>query len=226
MLTFSEENYLKSIFHIANQKDEEPHAGTNELATHLGLKPASINNMLKKLKEKKLIDYEKYGKIALTESGVQMATAIVRKHRLWETFLYEKLGFPWDEVHEIAEQLEHIQSDKLIERLDRFLSSPKFDPHGDPIPNAAGAFEKTSQKTLAEIPVSGTCIMVGVKDNSAVFLKHADSLQLYLNQTIRVHAHQEYDALTIIEVAGKRYAVGQKFLGQIFVEEIFVEETS
>ncbi len=220
MLTFTEENYLKSIFHITHQKPEDPHVGTNELAVHLGLKPATINNMLKKLKEKKLIDYEKYGKITLTETGSLFATGIVRKHRLWETFLFEKLGFSWDEVHELAEQLEHIQSDKLIERLDRFLGGPKFDPHGDPIPNARGEFEKTSEKTLDEIPVSKTCRMVGVKDNSATFLKYADSLNLHLHQTIRVHSRQEYDALTHIEVAGKTYTVSQKFTENIFVEDL------
>lgn len=219
MLTYTGENYLKSIFHIAQQRPEDPAVGTNELATHLGLKPATINNMLKKLKEKQLIDYEKYGKITLTPTGLQLATGIVRKHRLWETFLFEKLGFSWDEVHELAEQLEHIQSDKLIERLDRFLANPRFDPHGDPIPNEHGEFEKTSEKTLAEIPVSGTCRMVGVKDNSAAFLQYADSLNLHLNQQIRIRNRQDYDALTQIEVAGILYTVSQKFTEQILVED-------
>ncbi len=138
-LTFTEENYLKALFKIGYDKVLSE-VGTNELATHLTVKPATANNMLKKLKEKTLVDYEKYGKIMLTPKGKKRAISIVRNHRLWETFLYEKLSFSWDEVHEVAEQLEHIKSAKLIDRLDEFLDFPALDPHGDPIPNKNGEF--------------------------------------------------------------------------------------
>jgi DtxR family transcriptional regulator, Mn-dependent transcriptional regulator len=134
-MTLVEENYIKALFHISYDNDKFRVVGTNELAHHLGVKPATANNMLKKLKEKKYLSYEKYGKISLTSTGKKSALLLVRKHRLWETFLYEKLDFTWDEVHEVAEELEHINSEKLIEKLDKLLNFPKFDPHGDPIPN-------------------------------------------------------------------------------------------
>jgi len=122
---------------------DKTEAGTNEIANHLGIKPASANDMLKKLKDKKLIQYERYGKSSLTKEGKKLAIEIVRKHRLWESFLFEKLAFNWDEVHEVAEQLEHIQSKKLIDKLDQFLNYPSTDPHGDPIPNAKGEWPTT-----------------------------------------------------------------------------------
>src|SRR3954454_8694896 len=150
MLSHTEENYLKALFHLTTESIDKSKAGTNELAAHLNVKPASVNDMLKKLKEKKLISYEKYGKISLTAEGKRKAVDIIRKHRLWETFLYEKLEFSWDEVHEIAEQLEHIQSQKLVDKLDKFLKYPQFDPHGDAIPNAKGEMKAPFKKTLAE----------------------------------------------------------------------------
>lgn len=138
VLSYTEENYLKGIFKLTIEMADKTEAGTNEIASHLGIKPASANDMLKKLKEKKLIKYERYGKSSLTKEGKKLAIEIVRKHRLWESFLFEKLAFNWDEVHEVAEQLEHIQSKKLIDKLDQFLNYPSTDPHGDPIPNAKG----------------------------------------------------------------------------------------
>ncbi|MEO0066766.1 MAG: hypothetical protein RI983_2092 [Bacteroidota bacterium] len=138
VLSYTEENYLKGLFKLTIELGEKEEAGTNEIAAQLGVKPASVNDMLKKLKDKKLIQYERYGKSSLTKEGKKRAIEIVRKHRLWETFLHEKLDFNWDEVHEVAEQLEHIQSKKLIDKLDQFLEYPSIDPHGDPIPNAKG----------------------------------------------------------------------------------------
>src|SRR5215218_3993071 len=159
MLSSTEENYLKALLHLTLISDKEE-AGTNEIAAYLGVKPATANDMFKRLKEKKLIRYEKYGKVSLVEKGRMLATDVLRKHRLWETFLYEKLEFTWDEVHEVAEQLEHIQSDKLIEKLDKFLNYPQFDPHGDVIPNAKGEMRTSFRKTLAEIEPGKTCKMV------------------------------------------------------------------
>ena len=132
MLTYTEENYLKALLKSTFENGTNK-AGTNELALLLVVKPATVNHMLKKLKEKELVDYEKYGKIKLTNKGKKIALYIIRKHRLWETFLYQKLEFSWEEVHEVAEQLEHIQSEKLVDKLDKFLDYPEFDPHGDPI---------------------------------------------------------------------------------------------
>lgn len=143
VLSYTEENYLKGLFKLTLDIGAKEEAGTNEIASHLGIKPASVNDMLKKLKDKKLIKYEKYGKSSLTKEGKKLAIEIVRKHRLWETFLFEKLAFSWDEVHEVAEQLEHIQSKKLIDKLDQFLNYPAKDPHGDPIPNSKGEWPAT-----------------------------------------------------------------------------------
>ncbi|WP_243389180.1 metal-dependent transcriptional regulator, partial [Flavobacterium psychrophilum] len=135
-MTFSEENYLKTIYHLTTISDSE--VSTNAIAEKMETKASSVTDMLKKLSEKDLINYKKYQGVSLTETGSLSAKMIVRKHRLWEVFLVEKLDFPWDEVHDIAEQLEHIKSEKLINKLDDFLGNPTEDPHGDPIPNANG----------------------------------------------------------------------------------------
>ncbi len=143
-----EEDYLKALFHLTVERGTT--AGTNELADYLGVSPASVNGMLKKLKAKTLVKHEKYAKPSLTKQGKRVAIELIRKHRLWETFLYEKMNFTWDEVHEVAEQLEHIRSDKLIEELDKFLGFPRLDPHGDAIPDAKGKYEPVRKITLAE----------------------------------------------------------------------------
>ncbi len=217
MMTLTEENYIKAIFQIAYKNERLIEVGTNELALQLGVKPATVNNMLKKLKEKKFITYEKYGKISLTKSGNERAVIMVRKHRLWETFLYEKLDFTWDEVHEVAEELEHINSEKLIQKLDKFLNFPKFDPHGDAIPNEKGEFITMPKKLLSDVAVSKSCKMVAVKDNSTNFLQYVVSVGLALNNNIKIISRQDYDALTIIEVNGKQCSVSQKFTENIYV---------
>lgn len=215
-LSYTEENYLKSIFKIGTDNGSEE-AGTNELAAYLSVKPASVNEKLKKLKEKKLVNYEKYGKIKLTKTGENLAIDIVRKHRLWETFLYEKLEFSWDEVHEVAEELEHINSKKLIDKLDKFLEYPQYDPHGDPIPNEKGIFKKQSKKTLAKVAVGKFCKMVAVKDNSSPFLQYVVGLGLGINNKIKVISREDFDGMTTIEINGKQKAVSQKFAENILV---------
>ncbi len=217
MLSFTEENYLKTVFQITTESAIKLEAGTNEIAEHLGVKPASANDMLKRLKEKKLIKYEKYGKSALTKEGKKIAIEIVRKHRLWETFLFEKLAFSWDEVHEVAEQLEHIQSKKLIDRLDQFLNYPSHDPHGDTIPNSKGELNIQVRKTLLEETVGHQCKMVGVKDNSAAFLQYVDKLGLAINKTIKIKSKEVYDDLIEIEVNGIKNNVSPKFAENIII---------
>jgi DtxR family transcriptional regulator, Mn-dependent transcriptional regulator len=216
MLSFTEENYIKAILKITlNSGNDE--VGTNELASSLNVKPATANDMLKKLKEKKLVDYEKYGKITLTSEGKKNAIYVIRKHRIWETFLYEKLDFSWEEVHEVAEQLEHIQSPKLIDKLDKLLDYPAFDPHGDPIPNKFGELTIKFKKTLAEVSEGTNCKMVAVKDNSSTFLKYVDEVGLIINNEIKVLSKKEYDASTTIEVQGKQSTVSKKFAQNIYV---------
>lgn len=217
MLSQTEENYLKALFHLTSETAQKAEAGTNELAAVLSVKPATANDMLKKLKEKKLINYEKYGKISLTSTGKKQAIGVVRKHRLWETFLYEKLEFSWDEVHEVAEQLEHIYSPKLIEQLDKFLGYPEFDPHGDAIPNAKGEFKLQVRKTLSQVPVGKTCKLVAVKDNSAPFLLYVVSVGLGLSSKMKVVSRQKYDGTVEIEVDGKKSVVSERFAENIYV---------
>lgn len=216
MLSYTEENYLKALLKIS-QDNKTNGVGTNELATILSVKPATANDMLKKLKEKKLVDYKKYGKIFLTALGKKKAIYVLRKHRLWETFLYEKLNFTWDEVHEVAEQLEHIQSEKLIEALDKFLGYPEYDPHGDPIPNINGELKEQTKIKLSDVPIGSTCKMVGVKDTSKTFLQYIAKVGLCVNDEITVVSKQDYDAIMVIEKQGVKLTVSEKFTNNIFV---------
>ena len=219
MLSFTEENYLKALLKISFDTGNNE-VGTNELAMSLGVKPATANNMLKKLKEKELVAYEKYGKITLRDEGKKRALYIVRKHRLWETFLFEKLDFGWEEVHEVAEQLEHIQSQKLIDKLDKYLEFPEFDPHGDPIPNRHGEIKIQYNTTLAEIAIGYKCKMLAVKDNTTAFLTYVVKVGLGLNNEIKVISKQAYDDLLLIEVNGVQSSVSQKFAENIYVSEL------
>jgi len=216
MLSKNEEDYLKGLYQLISVQSENK-VGTNQLAQQLEVTPASVNNMLKKLKTKLLVDYKPYGKIELTDDGKTIAVDLVRKHRLWESFLYEKLDFSWDEVHEVAEQLEHIKSDKLIEKLDLFLGSPKFDPHGDPIPDKEGNISKIGKKTLAEIPSDTSCRLVSVKDNSAAFLQYVSQIGLQLKSQIKVIDRQDFDNSLVIEIDGKKVSVSEKFCLNVFV---------
>lgn len=216
MLSPTEENYLKALLKMIISSGTEE-IGTNQLAHHLTLKPATVNDMLKRLKDKDLVDYQKYGKIKLTQLGKSHATSTVRKHRLWETFLHEKLSFSWDEVHDVAEQLEHIQSEKLIIQLDKFLNYPNFDPHGDPIPNENGELKIQYKKKLSEVAPGKTCQMIAVNDNSSLFLQYVAQVGLKLNTIIKIVSKQEYDSITIIEIDGYKSSVSQKFTENIFV---------
>lgn len=217
MVSQAEENYLKALFHLTNEIQEKTEAGTNELAEILDVTPATVNNMLKKLKEKELVSYEKYGKITLTKKGRRLAVETIRKHRLWETFLYEKLNFTWDEVHEVAEQLEHIKSAKLVEQIESLLNYPETDPHGDPIPNAKGEIRFSKRKTLAEIEVGKICKLIAVKDNSSSFLQYVVKLGLGLSSKIKIVSRQEFDGSMEIEVNKVRSSISKKVAQNLFV---------
>ncbi|MDQ5929978.1 MAG: DtxR family transcriptional regulator, Mn-dependent transcriptional regulator, partial [Bacteroidota bacterium] len=164
-MTFSEENYLKTIYHLTTLSVNG--VSTNAIAEKMETKASSVTDMLKKLAEKDLVDYKKYQGVSLTDNGRLAAKMIVRKHRLWEVFLVEKLHFAWDEVHVIAEELEHIKSEKLINKLDDFLGNPTEDPHGDPIPNAVGQIISIEKQLLSELSTNEKAICVGVKDSSS-----------------------------------------------------------
>lgn len=217
-LSNTEENYIKGLFQLTIEVGNKTEAGTNEIANHLGIKPASVNDMLKKLKDKKLIQYEKYGKSSLTKEGKKLAVDIVRKHRLWETFLFEKLAFSWDEVHEVAEQLEHIKSKKLIDQLDRFLGFPSVDPHGELIPNAKGEFKIKAKLTLSQGQLGGRYTVIGVKDDSSAFLQYVDKVGCTMGAKIKIVSHQSFDDTLEIEVKKLKLLVSSKFTENIYVE--------
>lgn len=190
-ISFTEENYLKAIFKICEHTNKE--ATTNAIAQELSTSAASVTDMVKRLSEKNLINYEKYKGVTLTKEGNRVATYLIRKHRLWEVFLVDKLNFSWDEVHAIAEQLEHIKSDSLIERLDSFLGYPKFDPHGDPIPDANGNFTFRKQILLADLQINNKGIIVGVQEHTPQFLRYLEQMGLILGATVEVFERFEYD---------------------------------
>lgn len=214
-MTFSEENYLKTIYHLTNLLDSE--VSTNAIAEKIATKASSVTDMLRKLAEKDLIHYKKYQGVSLTENGRLAAKMIVRKHRLWEVFLVEKLHFRWDEVHDIAEQLEHIQSDKLINKLDNFLGHPTEDPHGDPIPDVNGRIIKIEKQLLSELLESQHGICVGVKDTSSEFLKYLDKQEIALGSKIKILSIETFDQSLRIEVDSKELTISHKIAGNLFV---------
>lgn len=217
-LTQTEENYLKALFHLSEEFSLKSEVGTNELANHLSLTAASVNDMLKKLKAKSLVDYQKYGKITLTAEGRKIAVSIVRKHRLWETFLFEKLDFSWDEVHDVAEQLEHIKSPKLIAKLDEFLGFPTHDPHGDVIPDIKGEFKEFHHRSLTDVPVASVCTILAVKDDGVDFLQYITNLGLKLHQKISIIAIHPFDNSIEIKINDSIKNISKKVADNIFVE--------
>ena len=200
-LSQSEENYIKAIYSL--QEKNKGSISTNDLAEKMDTKASSVTDMVKRLADKKLITYVKYQGCALTKEGVKTALKTIRKHRLWETFLVEKLKFGWDEVHDIAEQLEHVQSQKLTNQLDEFLNFPKYDPHGDPIPDKEGDFVKREETVkLNELPLNKKAIVIGVSDGSPSFLRYLDSHKITLGTTIEVLEIFEFDESRKVAVSG------------------------
>ena len=217
-MTFSEENYLKTIYHLTTISDSE--VSTNAIAEKMETKASSVTDMLKKLAEKDLVNYKKYQGVSLTEKGSLSAKMIVRKHRLWEVFLVEKLNFPWDEVHDIAEQLEHIKSEKLINKLDDFLGNPTEDPHGDPIPNANGQIISIEKQLLSELNEKQVGICVGVKDTSSEFLKYLDKQEIALGSKIEIISKETFDLSLKIKVDSKELTISNKIASNLFVKII------
>ncbi|KDN56545.1 metal-dependent transcriptional regulator [Flavobacterium seoulense] len=215
-MTFSEENYLKAIYHLT--ASSEAGVSTNAIAEVMETKASSVTDMLKKLAEKDLVNYKKYQGVSLTENGKLAAKMIVRKHRLWEVFLVEKLAFSWDEVHDIAEQLEHIKSEKLINKLDDFLGNPTEDPHGDPIPNAQGHLPKIEKQLLSDLIEGQKGICVGVKDTSSEFLKYLDKQGIALGSPIEILGKESFDLSLRIKVDEKPLNISNKIATNLFVK--------
>ncbi|MFB6306380.1 MAG: metal-dependent transcriptional regulator, partial [Flavobacteriales bacterium] len=182
-------------------------ANTNAISEMLNTKPSSVSDMLKKLSEKGYVNYEKYRKPDLTDKGTKSAIKIIRKHRLWETFLVEKLGFKWDEVHDIAEELEHVSSDDLTNRLENFLNFPQFDPHGDPIPDKNGNLQPHRDYMLGDLKEGETAIIVGVKDSSSAFLQYLEKTKLILGVKIKVEEIFEFDQSMNVTINDKEKAI-------------------
>ncbi len=216
MFTLAEENYLKAIFHL--EHDFHGEVSTNAIAESMETKPSSVTDMVQKLGEKKLLTYKRYKGVKLTAEGKKVATNVIRKHRLWEVFLVEKLNFHWDEVHEIAEQLEHIQSEELILRLDKFLGSPEFDPHGDPIPDKHGVLKRTEKKLLSEIDKNQKGVCVGVKESSPEFLQYLDKKKISIGTKITVLGKEFFDGSMIIQVASEQFFISHKIAENLYVQ--------
>lgn len=202
MLSFTEENYLKAIYHLSEAGMKA--VLTNEIAETMSTKAASVTDMIKKLSAKKMIAYEKYYGVKITKSGKAEALMIIRKHRLWETFLVQKLQFNWDEVHDVAEQLEHIQSTLLIEKLDELLGFPTADPHGHPIPDKNGKIHEVRQIPLSECSGKKKCTVRSVKHGSPSLLQYLSKIGMYIGASVSILEKIEFDGSLEILIDGKK----------------------
>ena len=215
-MTISEENYLKVIYHLSLVSPKG--INTNAIAGMLNTKASSVTDMMKKLSDKELVEYQKYQGVTLTEKGFHSAKMIVRKHRLWEVFLVDKLNFSWDEVHEIAEELEHIKSEVLINKLDAFLDFPTFDPHGDPIPNADGEIMKINKLLLSDSELNKEYQCVGVKDSSSNFLQYLDKQKIALGSKITVKEKESFDDTLLVEIDSREMTLSNKIANNLYVK--------
>ncbi len=215
MYSLSEENYLKAIFHL--EAELTGHISTNAIAERMDTKASSVTDMVKKLSDKHLLVYVKYKGVSLTELGRLAAVKVIRKHRLWEVFLVDKLDFAWHEVHDIAEQLEHIQSEKLIDSLATFLGNPGFDPHGDPIPDKPGNFKKVHKKLLADANVGDNGICVGVKESQDQFLQYLSRNSIGIRSVITINSRESFDGSMQITTSGKPIFISNEVANNIYI---------
>lgn len=219
MLTHSEENYLKTIYNLSVEKNKS--VSTNAIADKLNTKAASVTDMIQKLANKGLASYYKYKGVRLTQAGDKEALKVVRKHRLWEVFLVKELDFNWDEVHEIAEQLEHIKSPELINRLDKFLEHPKFDPHGDPIPDSNGVMASNPTTTLNMLAQGETCKVICAKDSSSDLLLFLDKVKISLGAKIEIVDYLEFDGSYSVKVDNANpITLSSKVAENIFIDKV------
>ncbi len=218
MFTLSEENYLKAIYHLELGSDKG--ISTNAIAEQLQTKASSVTDMIKKLSEKKVVVYKKYKGVNLTIFGKKTAANIVRKHRLWEVFLVEKLDFSWDEVHDVAEQLEHIKSPKLINQLDALLGFPTHDPHGDPIPDKEGNLKTIEKKLLSTLAKNETGICIGVDDSSSEFLQFLDKKGITLGKQITVLEKEGFDDSLYIKAGDEKLSISKKIANNLYIKKI------
>jgi DtxR family transcriptional regulator, Mn-dependent transcriptional regulator len=215
MLSLAEENYLKAIYHLS--QDGSKAVLTNEIAEVMTTKAASVTDMIKRLSGKGFISYEKYHGVEISGPGKSEALMVIRKHRLWETFLVEKLGFTWDEVHDVAEQLEHIQSFILIEKLDAFLGNPSFDPHGHPIPDKNGKIKEVRQIPLSEVAIGKSAQVCSVRNSSPPFLQYLNKIGIQIGVTINILGKEEFDGSLEAAINGKKTFVTREVADNILI---------
>ena len=219
MLSQTEENYIKAIYKIS--QTESKNVSTNAISKLIQTKAASVTDMLQRLSEKNLVNYEKYKGVNLTDEGKRIATQLVRKHRLWEVFLVNKLNFSWEEVHDIAEELEHINSNKLIDKLDEYLGYPKFDPHGDPIPNHEGKFTLRHQVSLSDMNEGESGQVIGVKIHDTPFLEHLNEIGIQLNTNMQVIEKKEYDQTRLVLIGkNMKTHISEKVASQLLMKKL------
>ncbi len=216
MFSLAEENYLKTIYHLESKNQGA--VSTNAIANAMETKPSSVTDMVQKLAEKEVLAYIKYKGTSLTEIGKKTAANVIRKHRLWEVFLVEKLNFHWDEVHDIAEQLEHVHSEELISRLDKFLGFPDFDPHGDPIPDKNGNVKPTEKKLLSELNKAQKGVCVGVKESDSDFLQYLDKKNITIGTKISVLGKEFFDGSMVIQVGRDQFFISQKIAENLYIQ--------
>ena len=212
------ENYLKTIYNLSS--DNSSVVGNKLLADRLNLRPATVTEGLRKLHELKYVNYEKSYGTRLTATGAKLALHIVRRHRIWETYLVKELAFGWDEVHEIAEELEHVKNDKLINKLASILGNPIYDPHGDPIPDEKGKIQKSNFIKLSEAKTKINYKITGVTDHSTAFLKYLEKNQLIIGASIQVKTIEEFDNSVLLICRKNEINISSKATESIIVEAI------
>ncbi|MFO7673654.1 MAG: metal-dependent transcriptional regulator [Lutibacter sp.] len=214
----TEENYLKAIYSLAYANSNK--VSTTLISEELNTKASSVTDMIQKLADKDLVHYKKYQGVSLTEIGKKIAVEIVRKHRLWEVFLVNKLDYNWDEVHELAEQLEHIKSETLIDKLEAFLEFPTHDPHGDPIPDKNGNIEHHKNMMLSSLENGESSVVIGIKDSSDPFLKFLDKLQIQLGSVLKVVSKEPFDNSMLVETATGSISISNQISKNLFVKKL------
>jgi DtxR family transcriptional regulator, Mn-dependent transcriptional regulator len=217
MTTLSEENYLKAIYHLGKQGSVA--VSTNAIAEKIDSKASSVTDMVKKLADKDLAHYIKYQGVSLTNDGRLTAASVIRKHRLWEVFLVEKLNFSWDEVHDVAEQLEHIKSLKLVNELDAFLGFPTHDPHGDPIPDRDGNYPLSKSVNILDMEAGNEGVLSLVKDSSDVFLKYLNKNNLALGDVIKVLDFEPFDNSVTIQTKNKQIIISNQVAKNLYLSQ-------
>src|SRR5215211_5889620 len=210
----SEENYLKTIYHLQVGNDA---VTTNALAEKLHTKPASVTDMMKKLNAKKLLHYKPYYGFYLSNEGKKIALIIIRRHRLWEYFLAEKLKFSWNEVHEVAEELEHVSSKKLIDKLDEYLDFPQFDPHGDPIPDSKGKIRSYDEVTLTALPLNQPAEVRRVANQSEEMLELLQHKNIGIGTRLEVKKHFDFDRSIEIKIKTSTITISEQLAKNILV---------